>query len=452
MGLPVHLSTTDIEELGKEIDAIRDEVMAKRGPSDRAYILKVIRVQRVLDFAARAAFLTCAFTLPEVGLLQASVAPVVSLSSLALGVALLALAKTLENMEIAHNVMHAQWDWMHDPNIQSSSWEWDSLCPSELWRHSHNVVHHTWTNVVGKDNDVGYAFLRVTPLQPWHVKFLPQTFWYVLLMVLFDWGVAVHDLDIEKLAHGQRSVASIVPLLQRIARKTPRMLLKDYVLWPALGALLVLPALVSTGGAVVSGLLTTYGTLLVGIWVANVLRNMWSSSVVFCGHFPRGVYHFTEQDLVGETRSRWYVRQLLGSCNISGSKLLHILTGNLSHQIEHHLYPDMPSNRYAEVAPRIQALAARYGLPYHTGSFAQQLGRTLWTVWRFSFPGGEIAQPELAGRSAAAPSPTKRKLSASPGDTRPKALGDASIVPTSRTVVAEAMRTRDVSAPAPRDH
>jgi linoleoyl-CoA desaturase len=400
------LSATDIEAFGREIEAIRDEVLATRGPRDRAYILRMIRVQRALDLVARVAFLACAWTLPELGLPWSS--RFVSLACLTLGVALLALAKTLENMEIAHNVMHAQWDWMHDPTIQSSTWEWDSLCPSEYWKHSHNVVHHTWTNVVGRDPDVGYAFMRVTPRQPWQVKFLPQALWHALLMMFFDGGVAVHDLDIEKLATGQRRVASIVPMLHRIWWKASRMLLKDYVLWPALGSLLVWLAIVSLGGdssAAWRGMRSAYGTLLFGIWVANVVRNVWSSTIVFCGHFPMGVYHFTEQDLVGETRARWYVRQLLGSCNISGGKLLHILTGNLSHQIEHHLYPDMPSNRYADVAPRIAAIAARYGLPYHTGSLARQVGRMLWTIWRLSFPGGELAQSELAGRSAGPANP-----------------------------------------------
>jgi linoleoyl-CoA desaturase len=100
------------------------------------------------------------------------------------------------------------------------------------------------------------------------------------------------------------------------------------------------------------------------------------------------VHHFTQEEVEGETRARWYVRQLMGSCNIGGSKLFHILSGNLSHQIEHHLFPDMPSNRYPQVAPRVRALAARYGLPYNTGSLTRQFGTTTWIIWRLTFPGG----------------------------------------------------------------
>jgi linoleoyl-CoA desaturase len=131
-------------------------------------------------------------------------------------------------------------------------------------------------------------------------------------------------------------------------------------------------------------------TAFIGVALANVLanliRNVWSNIIIFCGHFPSGVHHFTEADVEGETRARWYVRQLLGSCNIGGGRIFHILSGNLSHQIEHHLFPDMPSNRYPEVAPRVRALAARYGLPYNTGSLLRQFGTTTWTIWRLSFP------------------------------------------------------------------
>ena len=84
--------------------------------------------------------------------------------------------------------------------------------------------------------------------------------------------------------------------------------------------------------------------------LANLIRNVWSNIIIFCGHFPAGVHHFTAAEVEGETRARWYVRQLMGSCNISGGRLFHVLSGNLSHQIEHHLFPDMPSNRYPEVS------------------------------------------------------------------------------------------------------
>ena len=77
---------------------------------------------------------------------------------------------------------------------------------------------------------------------------------------------------------------------------------------------------------------------------------------------------------------------MLGSANISGSKAMHIMTGNLSHQIEHHLFPDLPSNRYAEIAPRVQELFDKYDLNYHSAPLPQQVYSAWHKVFRLSLP------------------------------------------------------------------
>ncbi|NGY05132.1 fatty acid desaturase family protein [Solimonas terrae] len=388
MGIPSHLSAGDIEEFGREMDAIRNEVMDSRGDRDRAYILRVIRWQRSLALGGRIVMFISLLALPLSGLPYAGWPQF--LVVLALGSIMLGIAKIIENMEIGHNVMHAQWDWMRDPNIQSNTWEWDNVCPSDQWKHSHNVVHHTWTNVIGKDPDIGYGVLRVTPVQHWRPKFLAQPLINFFLNILFQWGVAIHDLEVDKILEGEKSLASVRPMLRRIVWKASRQLLKDYVLWPALGALLTLPAALVLQVNPAAVALAAFLLVAGGNMFANLMRNVWSNVIIFCGHFPSGVHHFSKQDVEGETRARWYIRQLLGSANIGGGKLFHVLSGNLSHQIEHHLFPDMPSNRYPEVAPRVRALAARYRLPYNTASLTRQFGSTTWTIWRLAFPGGRI--------------------------------------------------------------
>src|SRR5215218_6921461 len=140
----------DAEAFGAELDAIRAEVLASLGADDAAYVRRIIRLQRRLDLSGRASLMAGVFPPAWVA-----------------GVGLLSLAKILENMEIGHNVMHGQWDWMRDPEIHSSTWEWDNTCPSDQWKHSHNNLHHTWTNVIGKDRDVGYSVLRMSEDQKW---------------------------------------------------------------------------------------------------------------------------------------------------------------------------------------------------------------------------------------------------------------------------------------------
>jgi linoleoyl-CoA desaturase len=120
-----------------------------------------------------------------------------------------------------------------------------------------------------------------------------------------------------------------------------------------------------------------------------------------CGHFPEGVETFERSSIEGETRGEWYLRQMLGSANISGSRAMHLMTGNLSHQIEHHLFPDLPSNRYQEIAPKVRDLFERYGLTYTTGSLPRQVGSAWKKVIRLSLPNDLLAARTPAERAAA---------------------------------------------------
>ena len=347
---PGGLTPGQLAEFGAEMDRLRDEIVAARGADDAAYIRRVISLQRRLEAAGRLA-------------LFAGVLPPAWVA----GTTMLATAKILENMEIGHNVMHGQWDWMRDPEIHSTTWEWDNTCPSDQWKHSHNEVHHVWTNVVGRDRDVGYGLLRVTDAQPWSPAYLGQPLYAAVLACLFQWGVALHDIEVDRLLSGRGSQEEARERLAEVGRKAGRQVLKDYVAFPALAGPFFLP-------------------VLAGNLVANLARNLWAFTIIFCGHFPSGVATFSVEDTADEDRPAWYVRQILGSANISGGPLLDLMSGNLSYQIEHHVFPDLPSNRYAEVAPRVKELCERYGLPYVTGSLPRQFGSVVRRICRFALP------------------------------------------------------------------
>ncbi len=122
---------------------------------------------------------------------------------------------------------------------------------------------------------------------------------------------------------------------------------------------------------------------------ANVVRNCWAYAIIFCGHFPDQTYTFSPEETEDESPGAWCVRQLLGAANIEGSPLFHVASGNLGYQVEHHLFPDLPSTRYAEVAPQVKDICGRYGLPYNSGPFSPQLGMVQRTILRLAFPGGK---------------------------------------------------------------
>jgi fatty acid desaturase len=124
----------------------------------------------------------------------------------AVGAATLGMAKILENMEIGHNVLHGQWDWMNDPVINSRAWDWDTASTAESWRHSHNFIHHTYTNILGKDRDLGYEIMRIDPAQKWYPWYMLQPIYNILLALQFEWGVALHDLDFEAIRTGEKDM------------------------------------------------------------------------------------------------------------------------------------------------------------------------------------------------------------------------------------------------------
>ena len=351
-----HLTEEDVEAIGRELDEIRTEIEESRGARDAAYINRVIKAQRVMAAAGRIGMIVAS---P----LDARVRrPLVAASAVSLG-----LAKILENMEIGHNVMHGQWDWMNDPEIHSSTWEWDTGQPAEQWKHSHNYIHHQFTNVLGYDNDIGYGILRMAREQRWHPVNLGQPVYNTLLALLFQWGVALHDLDLEAIRTGTKDPKEMKRQLKQIARKGRNQVIKDYLLYPALSG-------------------RHWRETMKANAAANLMRNVWAYAIIFCGHFPDGALHFTEEELEDETRSEWYLRQIYGTANFTGSPLLHLMSGNLGYQIEHHLYPDLPSNRYAEISERIRALCAKYDLPYTTGPLHRQYGQTLRTIMKLSLP------------------------------------------------------------------
>ena len=108
---------------------------------------------------------------------------------------------------------------------------------------------------------------------------------------------------------------------------------------------------------------------------------IWTAPTRLNGH--RGLLDsivFTKTDNAGESRGQWYLRQMLGSANFDAGPTLAFMSGNLCYQIEHHLYPDLPSNRLHEIAVRVRAICDNYDLPYTTGSFLLQYGKTWRTV------------------------------------------------------------------------
>jgi linoleoyl-CoA desaturase len=268
--------------------------------------------------------------------------------------------------------------------------------------------------------------MRIDPHQKWHPVYLLQPIYNILLMLLFEWGVALHDMDLEAIRAGDKSHKEALKDLKDISGKARLQIQKDYIAWPLISGLVMTGIEAATIAArnrrergsrnpltqarrlsrkarerangspsLLRQLVERrsfrepFRRTLAANVASNIIRNIWAYAIIFCGHFPDQTYTFTQEEVEEETRGGWYIRQLTGAANIDGGPLFHVISGNLGYQVEHHLYPDMPSTRYGEIAPKVREICKRYGLPYNSGPLHQQLGMVQRTIARLAFPGGK---------------------------------------------------------------
>jgi linoleoyl-CoA desaturase len=356
----VTLSAEQSQSLRAELDALRTEYAAKIGARDAEYIRAVRAAARRLRVAGRL-------------LIHFSLEPV----SWSAGVAALATYKILENMEIGHNVLHGQYDFMGDPALSSATYEWDMVATSKTWKRAHNATHHVFTNVVGRDRDFGYNAFRFSADVPWRPFHLLQPLVSPLSGLLFEYSIGAYDLGLldglgprssGAAGRKRRARREVARDVWAFARKVVRKGFVDYALYPALAGPLAVK-------------------VLAGNALANALRNGWAYAVIYCGHLTGRTASFREEDLAREDRAGWYARQIMGSGNFEIGRLGHVLSGHLGFQIEHHLFPNIPAWRYPAMAPRVREICERHDLPYVTGSLASQFASAMRRLVRFAVPG-----------------------------------------------------------------
>ena len=353
------LSSEQINGFQQELDELRKSIEAKIGKDDIDHIQNMVEMQRYLELSGRL-------------LIHFSLEPV----SWAVGVASLSAAHILENMEIGHNVIHGQYDFMEDPEL-NSDYEWTMTGTAKNWKRAHNHHHHSYTNVIGKDTDYGFGMFRLSDAVKWKPIHLLQPIINPISAMLFEYSVSLYDLQITQYVlpkwfrqeeHAELlSKSELLQELKEFAIKSGKKGLKEYAFYPLLAGPLA-------------------PKVLVGNAAAQVIRNVWAFAVIYCGHLPDGNYTFTEKEMEAETKGQWYLRQILGSSNFEGSLLVHIMSGHLSHQIEHHLYPDIPAWRYREMGPKVEAICEKYGVPYQTGKMVPMLKTVAQRIVKYSVP------------------------------------------------------------------
>jgi fatty acid desaturase len=357
-------TTALYDQIEAEFDAIKQRYRQQLGPKDVAYIKGLRRNSRIAEVIGR-------------GLLWFGHDPI----TFVLGVGFTWLHRNLEAIEIGHNVLHGQYDYFPEiPQFHSHNFKWKAPVDEEGWRREHNGQHHVHTNVFEKDPDLNHGILRMNDQTPWneyHRWQVPMYLFVVYPIVLY--GFNAQNLGVrqayreQKFPEGNKGYALVEPggtpeeIKKRGDRAVNRVLFKEYVVMPLLA------------------LATGYSALrvLIGNALVDGLNNYWISLTIQATHFTEPLQ---PEDALNH-KGHWYLTQLDSSVNFKGSRRMSILWGHLNYQVEHHLFPDIPSHHYPDMAKEVKAVCAKYQLPYKCNpSWGRAIRNYIGAMWKYSLP------------------------------------------------------------------
>jgi linoleoyl-CoA desaturase len=351
-----------LRRFAEKIDEVRRRTFARVGAEDVAYVRNLNRFSRAMEVAGRV-------------LIHFSPEPI----TFGLGVITLWLHKQLQATEIGHTALHGAYDRLPGAeSFASRRFRWDTPIDEESWRYAHNIRHHGNTNVLGRDPDVHFGPVRLTEQTPWSPVHRRQL--AVALLVLFPFFGFVINTHVTGLVDSwafgdrapdflpDRSAASVTLAWKRALRKYVPYYLYNFVLFPALAG-------------------PFFWKVLLGNFLAEFLRDVYSAATIFCGHVGSDVKSYGA-DARAHGRGQWYAMQVEATNNFEVPKVISILCGGLDLQIEHHLFPTLPPPRLREVAPEIRAICERFGIEYKTQGWGGTLRKSLAHIGHLARQGG----------------------------------------------------------------
>lgn len=344
-----------LQQFGEAMDIIRDRIEGSVCQDDLDRVRKLDRFSRTMEAVGRV-------------LLHISLDPI----TFSAGVLALWLHKQLQATEIGHTALHGAYDGLSGVGrFHSKRFAWDLPIDEESWRAGHNIRHHQYTNIAGRDPDIHFGYVRLTEHTPWtrrHKYQLPMT----LLLIFPNFGLfmGAHFSGLIDVYFGngrggfdfiaERSRQEIVAAHKKALRKYIPYYLKNYVLFPLLAG----PGFVK---------------VLFGNWLAETLRDVYSAATIYCGHVGDETAAYPEGTRA-RGRGAWYAMQVEATNNFEVPRALSILCGGLDRQIEHHLFPRLPPERLRQIAPAVRATCEKFGVRYRTASWGTTLKKALRRV------------------------------------------------------------------------
>ncbi len=343
----------ELERFARAIDAIRDRTEARVGAQDLSHVRRLNVFSRTMEVIGRV-------------LIHVSLEPV----TFVVGVGALWIHKQLQATEIGHTALHGAYDKLPGAGkFHSKTFSWDIPIDEQSWRHGHNVRHHQYTNIAGRDPDIHFGFARLTAFTPWSPRNERQLpFMLAVLAPNFGFMMNWHFTGLFDVYFGNgrpeqfdvipdRSWKSVKEAHRKALRKYVPYYLKNYLLFPALAG-------------------PMFWKVLLGNWLAETMRDVYSAATIYCGHVGEDVAAYPEGTRA-HGRGEWYAMQIEATHNFEVSRPLSLLCGGLDRQIEHHLFPRLPPDRLREIAPEVRAVCAAHGVHYRTDTWGKTLKKAL---------------------------------------------------------------------------
>lgn len=356
---------------GQAIDGIRKRTLAKVGQEDLRYIRTVDRLSRVAEFVGRT-------------LIAISPGPMLFTA----GVLSLWAYKQLQATEIGHTALHGAFNRVEDAGkFHSQQHRWQIPIDEPSWIRGHNGRHHGLTNVAGHDADINFGPVRLTEQTPHrfaHYFQLPFTLLFVFPN--FAGAMNLHFTGVSDVLSGDgsepeydfiedRSPASVRDAFGRAMRKFAPYYAKEYLLWPTLAS-------VAFGwwlGPLV------FAKSVLGNWLSERLRDVYSAATIHCGHVGEHTSSYPKGTLPRNKGER-YAMQVEATNNFEVPWLTSVFCGALERQIEHHLFPTLPTNRLREISTEVREVCVAHGVEYRTDSWGRTLYQALAHIGRLSRP------------------------------------------------------------------
>ena len=261
---------------------------------------------------------------------------------------------------------------MHDANHESfSSKKWvNSIMGSSIyilagnvynWKVQHNVLHHTYTNIQGLDEDIDAGrIIRFSKHAPWMKIHQFQKYYSIFLygLLTINWAITTDFKQMRsylkrKLSYGkfpnpakEWSILVVTKVLY-------------YSIW------LVLPILVMD---------IPWWQVLIGFFIMHYTAGMILSVVFQLAHVMPNT-DMPKPDEDGKMKHTWAIHQLYTTSNFAiNNKLVNFFTGGLNHQVEHHIFPHISHVHYKKISRIVKDTTKEFNLPYNeyktmTGAF-----------------------------------------------------------------------------------